>query len=84
MQFILYLEPCSIIKNLQDNASKDYMLSQTLHKDLSRFSKDWKNIHKPLKNTCGSTLNIIQCKKGETKENDNNKCYKHYETMMIS
>ena len=68
MQFILYLEPCSIIKNLQDNTSKDYMLSQTLHKDLSRISKDLKNIHKTLKNTSGSTLNIIQSKKGKTKE----------------
>ena len=67
MQLILFLEPCSILENLQENKSEYYMLSQTLHKELSTISKDLKNIHKPLKKTRGSTSNIIQSRKDKTK-----------------
>ena len=67
MQLILCLEPCYILKNLQENTSEGYMLSQNLHKDLSIISKDLKNIHKPLKKTCGSTSNIVQSGQVKTK-----------------
>ena len=66
------------------NTSKVYMLSQTLYKEVSRISKDLKDTHKNLKKNRVRTSDIIQSGQIKTKENDNNKCYKHYETMMIS
>ena len=74
VQLILFLEPCYILKNLQESTSEGYMPSQNLRQNLSRISNFLKNTHKPLKKIHVITSNIVQSGQVQKKANNNNKC----------